>query len=64
MVCKQLCTPIYKHLYIFTAGLRESKNNGSGNLSTSVGGTTQNNRTSPMSSDAESEVPLTDQGEL
>ena len=60
MVCKQLC--IYKHLYIFKGDLKESKNNGSGSLSTS--GTTQNNRTSPMSSDAESEVPSTDQGEL
>ena len=51
-------------MYIFTDCLREFETDGSINLCTSVGGTTQSGRTSAMTSNAEYEVPSTDQGKL
>ena len=51
-------------MYTFTDVLRAFETDGSVNLSTSVGGITQNSRTSAMTSNAESEVPSTDQGKL
>ena len=53
---------MYVQLYILIDALMELETNADINVSSSGGDTAQNGRTAAMTSNAESEVPSTDQG--
>ena len=53
---------MYVQVYILIGALIELETNADINVSSSAGDTAQNGRTAAMTSNAESEVPSTDQG--